>query len=39
MLASTLFFTQTIDRPDLARKLVRMRYVRKLPVVLSQDEV
>ncbi|MCB8828767.1 tyrosine-type recombinase/integrase, partial [Escherichia coli] len=28
-----------LDRPDLARKLVRMRHVRKLPVVLSQDEV
>ena len=37
--ALRFFFTQTLDRPDLARKLVRMRHVRKLPVVLSQDEV
>lgn len=32
-------FTQTLDRPDLARKLVRTVHIRKLPVVLSQDEV
>ncbi|USU06605.1 site-specific integrase [Sphingomonadaceae bacterium OTU29LAMAA1] len=40
-IVSTLrfFFTQTLDRPDLARKLVRMRHERKLPVVLSRDEV
>ena len=37
--ALRFFFTQTLDRPDLARKLVRMRHVRKLPVVLSHDEV
>ena len=37
--ALRFFFIQTLDRPDLARKLVRMRHVRKLPVVLSQDEV
>jgi site-specific recombinase XerD len=37
--ALRFFFTQTLDRPDLARKLVRMRHVRKLPVVLSQEEV
>ncbi|RYD28911.1 MAG: hypothetical protein EOP89_01305, partial [Lysobacteraceae bacterium] len=37
--ALRFFFTQALDRPDLARKLVRMRHVRKLPVVLSQDEV
>jgi hypothetical protein len=37
--ALRFFFTQVLDRPDLARKLVRMRHVRKLPVVLSQDEV
>jgi integrase len=37
--ALRFFFTQKLDRPDLARKLVRMRHVRKLPVVLSQDEV
>jgi integrase/recombinase XerD len=33
------FFTQTIDRPDLARKLVRAAHPRNLPVVLSRDEV
>ncbi|ESR22531.1 phage integrase family protein [Lutibaculum baratangense AMV1] len=33
------FFTHTIDRPDLARRLVRVAYPRKLPVVLSRDEV
>jgi integrase/recombinase XerD len=32
-------FTQTIDRPDLARKLVRAAHPRNLPVVLSRDEV
>ena len=31
--ALRFFFIQTLDRPDLARKLVRMRHVRKLPVV------
>jgi integrase/recombinase XerD len=33
------FFTTTIDRPDLSRKLLRVSYPRKLPMVLSQDEV
>src|SRR4051794_13178181 len=37
--ALRFFFTQTIDRPDLARKLVRAAHPRNLPVVLSQDEV
>ncbi len=37
--ALRFFFTQTLDRPDLARKLVRMRHERELPVVLSRDEV
>lgn len=37
--ALRFFFVQTLDRPDLTRKLVRMLHVRKLPVVLSQDEV
>ena len=37
--ALRFFFTQTLDRPDLARKLVRTGRIRKLPVVLSQDEV
>ncbi|MDF0544656.1 site-specific integrase [Sphingobium sp. H39-3-25] len=41
MIVSALrfFFTHTLDRPDLARKLVRTRHTRKLPVVLSMDEV
>src|SRR5918994_3346209 len=33
------FFTHTLDRPDLARKLVRLAHPRKLSVVLSRDEV
>jgi site-specific recombinase XerD len=33
------FFTITLDRPDLSRKLLRVSYPRKLPMVLSQDEV
>ena len=37
--ALRFFFTHTIDRPDLARKLVRVAHPRKLPVVLSRDEV
>ncbi len=37
--ALRFFFTQTLDRPDLSRKLVRTGHVRKLPVVLSPDEV
>lgn len=37
--ALRFFFTQTIDRPDLARKLVRLSHPRKLPMVLSRDEV
>ncbi len=37
--ALRFFFTQTLDRPDLARKLVRTGHIRKLPVVLSPDEV
>ena len=36
--ALRFFFNHTLDRPDLARKLVRLRYPRKLPVVLSPDE-
>jgi integrase/recombinase XerD len=41
MIVSALrfFFTQTIDRPDLARKLIRTPHPRNLPVVLSRDEV
>ena len=37
--ALRFFFTITADRPDLSRKLIRLRYPRKLPVVLSSDEV
>ncbi len=37
--ALRFFFTHTIDRPDLARKLVRLAHPRKLPLVLSRDEV
>lgn len=37
--ALRFFFTQTLDRPDLARKLVRVTHPRRLPVVLSRDEV
>ena len=37
--ALRVLFTQTLDRPDLARRLVRVSHPRKLPVVLSRDEV
>lgn len=37
--ALRFFFTFTLDRPDLARKLYRMKHPRKLPVVLSREEV
>jgi integrase/recombinase XerD len=37
--ALRFFFTHTLDRPDLARKLFRVTYPRKLPVVPSPDEV
>ena len=37
--ALRLFFTQTLDRPDLARKLIRTGHAREIPVVLSLDEV
>lgn len=37
--ALRFFLLQTIDRPDLARKLVRMKRIRKLPIVLSPEEV
>src|ERR1700689_1490792 len=32
--ALLFFFTHTLDRPDLARRLVRVTHSRKLPVVL-----
>ena len=37
--ALRFFFTHTLDRPDLARKLIRTRQVRKIPVVLTMAEV
>lgn len=37
--ALRFFFTTTLDRPDLARRLVRVTYPRRLPLVLSPDEV
>ena len=37
--ALRFFFTHTLDRPDLARKLIRIPYPRKLPTVLASDEV
>ncbi|HEY8611145.1 MAG TPA: site-specific integrase, partial [Roseomonas sp.] len=36
--ALRFFFNHTLGRPDLARKLIRLRCPRKLPVVLSPDE-
>ena len=37
--ALRFFFTVTLDRPDLSRRLVLARHPRKLPNVLSVDEV
>jgi len=37
--ALRFFFNHTLDRPDLARKLIRLPYLRKLPNVLAPDEV
>src|SRR5450631_2708780 len=37
--ALRFFFTITLDRPDLSRRLVLARYPRKLPAVLSIEEV
>lgn len=37
--ALRFFFTHTIDRPDLSRRLFRVRHPRRLPDVLSPDEV
>jgi len=37
--ALRFFFTYTLDRPDLSRKLIRIPYPRKLPMVLAPDEV
>lgn len=37
--ALRFFFAVTLDRPDLSRRLVLARYPRKLPAVLSVEEV
>jgi len=37
--ALRFFFTVTLDRPDLARRLALIRQPRKLPLVLSVEEV
>ena len=37
--ALRFFFTHTLDRPDLSRKLIRTGHARKIPVVLSMDEM
>ena len=37
--ALRFFFTVTLDRPDLARRLTVVRETRRLPVVLSVEEV
>ena len=37
--ALRFFFTHTIDRPDLSRRLHTVKNPRALPVVLSRDEV
>ena len=37
--ALRFLFTHTLDRPDLARKLIRTKQVRKIPVVLTIAEV
>ena len=37
--ALRFFFTMTLDRPDLSRRLVLARYQRKAPLVLSVEEV
>ncbi|WP_267425930.1 phage integrase N-terminal SAM-like domain-containing protein [Methylobacterium sp. GC_Met_2] len=39
VLALRFIFIHAIDRPDLARRLVRLAYPRTLPVALSRDEV
>src|SRR5258708_7784237 len=37
--ALRFFFTVTLDRPDLSRRLILVRHPRKLPDVLSVEEV
>ena len=36
--APRFYFTHTVDLPNLAHKLVKVAYPRKLTVVLSHDE-
>jgi len=37
--ALRFFFTVTLDRPDLSRRLTIVRYPRRLPAVLSAEEI
>jgi len=37
--ALRFFYARTLDRPDLTRKLHRVKHARALPTVLSRDEV
>ena len=37
--ALRFFFTVTLDRPDLSRRFVIVRYPRRLPTVLNVEEV
>jgi integrase/recombinase XerD len=37
--ALRFFFTHTLDRPDLARKLVCTAHAREIPDVLTMEEV
>jgi integrase/recombinase XerD len=37
--ALRFFFTVTLDRPDLSRRFILVRYPRKLPTVLNVEEV
>jgi integrase/recombinase XerD len=37
--ALRFFYTRTLDRPDLARRLYRVKHPRALPTVLSREEV
>lgn len=37
--ALRFFFTVTVNRPDLSRRLTIVRYPRRLPTVLSAEEV
>src|ERR1700739_1498540 len=39
VLALRFFFTVTLDRPDLARRLIVVPYPRRIPAVLSVEEV